>query len=185
MNLDAVRVRVAEVLSQRRFAHVLGVVETAVALARLHGEDVARAELSALLHDVAKEMPVDEMERILISSGYDDYLGASRKVWHAPVGRVVARLDYGVMDDDVLNAILYHTTGRAGMSRLEKIIYVADYTEPGRLQPGVDVVRANVAHLDIAVFLTLEQTIQKLGEGSDIHGDTLAAYHDYKAKVGN
>jgi len=187
MSLDAIKVSVRAVLSEKRYVHTLGVVESAAELARLHGEDVVRAEIAALLHDVAKELPLSDMKATLFVSEYADFVGHSEKVWHAPVGALVARAEYGILDEDILNAIVYHTTGRAGMSVLEKIVYIADYIEPGRRQSGVDVARASVHDLDLAMLVILEQAIAKLtdagGSQDGIHPDTLAAFAYYQGKV--
>ncbi|MFO7319516.1 MAG: bis(5'-nucleosyl)-tetraphosphatase (symmetrical) YqeK [Clostridia bacterium] len=145
-----------------RFQHTLGVVETAAQLARRFGVDEAKARAAALLHDVARGY---SRERLLKEA---DEFGIvltelERRAWvlaHAPVGAEVARREFGVDDPEVLAAIRYHTTGRAGMSKLEKVVFVADYIEPGRSHPGVGPVRrAAESDLDQAVLLALDQTI--------------------------
>lgn len=154
-------------LGAPRFRHTLGVVATAELLASDHGADVAKARAAALLHDVAKEY---DRERLLKEA---DEFGIvlsdiERRAWaliHAPLGAEIARRDFGVDDPDVLAAIRYHTTGRTGMSLLEKVVFVADYIEPGRSHPGVGPVRQVAAtDLDRAVLLALDQTIRYLVE---------------------
>ena len=123
-----------------------------------------------------------ELKEKLIAANEMEYLNYSPLVWHAPVGAIVAQKSYGIIDQDVLNAIKYHTTGRPAMSTLEKIIFLADYIEPGRIQPGVDEIR-NLSGQDLnrAVAKTLANTIAYLKQKSsaDIHPDTMAAYEYY------
>ena len=179
MKIQDIELFVSNRLSDKRFKHTLGTVETAKELAKIHGVSEEAAHVAALLHDVAKELPEGQLMRILRVSGELEYLNFHSNVWHAPMGAIVARQTFGIDDMDVLNSIRYHTTGRAGMSVLEKIIFIADYAEPGRSQDGVDDVRAKFSNLDAAMELILKRTIEKLGDG-DIHPDTIAAYEFYR-----
>jgi predicted HD superfamily hydrolase involved in NAD metabolism len=102
------------------------------------------------------------------------------ELWHGPVAASIVQERMGIRDEDVLNAIRYHTTGRAGMTRLEKIIYLADYIEPGRQFPGLDEVRELAEKdLDSAVKKAIGNTIIFLVEKSaPIFPDTFKAYND-------
>ena len=169
-------------LDERRFAHTLGVVEAAVQLARRFGVDENKARAAALLHDVARGY---DRERLLKEADefgivLSDFERTAWALIHAPLGAEIARRDFGVDDPDILAAIRYHTTGRPGMSALERIVFVADYIEPGRSHPGVGPVReAAQSDLDRAVLLALDQTIKYLLEmGQAIAPDAVAARNE-------
>lgn len=182
IDLDAIEAQVRRRLSPERFRHVLGVVDTIVELAARYGVDPRRARLAALLHDVAKEYPRERLLKEASDSGIvlTEIEQLATALIHAPVGAEVARREFGVDDADVLAAIRYHTTGRAGMSPLEKLLFLADYIEPGREFPGVDEVRkAALSSLDEAVLLALDQTLVYLvSRGRLIHPDALDARNE-------
>ncbi len=182
MTLEQLKACVAKKLPSNRFEHTQGVCETAKMLAKRFNVDEEAAQVAALLHDIAKYESVDEMKKQLLAHDLTTYLEYSSLVWHAPVGAILAREVYEVTNQDILNAIQYHTTGREAMSELEKVIYLADYIEPNRKQPGVDDIRA-LCHvsLDEALAQTLDRTVSYLQKSSDdvIHPDTLAARNYY------
>jgi len=172
-------------MSEKRFRHVLGVVETAKMLAELHDVTVADAEVAALIHDVVKEQDVEEAKQMLMEREETVYLEHSTKVWHAPLGAFVAGEVFGIENVDILNSVKYHTTGRPKMSDLEKVIFVADYTEPNRTFEGAIAVRELWSNLDLAVYKILKQKVEKNAASEwGMHPDTLAAYAYYKKKVG-
>ena len=114
-------------MSERRFRHVLGVEETAVALAAKYGADEAKASIAALTHDYAKERPNDEFELIIRRDGFDlALLNYGNEIWHGLVGADIVQRELAIDDEEILQAIRVHTTGAAKMSLLDKIIYVAD-----------------------------------------------------------
>ncbi len=136
-------------MPQKRYDHTLGVAETAIELANLYGEDAEKAEIAAILHDLAKYEDEEEMRVIIRENGFDKRLipwGA--EILHGPIAAYRAKNELGIQDEDILNAMHYHTTGRVGMSHLEKIIYVADMTEPNRNFPGVERLR-EIARTDL------------------------------------
>ena len=101
-----------------------------------------KAELAAIFHDYAKFRPKDEMKQIIVDQNMaKELLDFHSELWHAPVGAYLVEKEAGITDRDILDAIAYHTTGRIGMTVLEKVVYLADYIEPGRSFPGVDEVR--------------------------------------------
>jgi len=154
-------------LDASRLQHTLGGAECAVELARTYGADEAKARAAALLHDVAKGYDKERLLKEAEEFGIvlSDIERRAFALLHAPVGAEVARRDFGVDDPDILAAIRYHTTGRAGMSLLERVVFLADYIEPGRNHPGVERVRVTAqADLDRAVLLALDQTIVYLVE---------------------
>ena len=126
--------RLKTMMNPRRFQHTLGVRKEAVRLAGIHGVAVQKAALAALLHDCAKGMPVGQMARIAEENHLvdDENMLSSGAMLHGPVGAYVARYQFGVRDEDVLNAIRSHTIGRPGMTKMELCIFVADATEEGR-----------------------------------------------------
>ncbi len=182
LDLDAVEAQVRRRLSPGRFGHVLGVVDTILELADRYGVDRRKAKLAALLHDVAKEYSRERLLKEAFDFGIvlTEIEQLTTALIHAPVGAEVARREFGVDDPDVLAAIRYHTTGRAGMSPLEKLLFLADYIEPGRDFPGVDEVRkAARSSLDEAVLLALDQTLVYLvSRGRLIHPDALHARNE-------
>ncbi len=177
--IEALRI-IKEKLPEKRYLHTLGVVETAVKLADHYQEDKEKAELAAILHDYAKFFPVKEMKKIMIEQQMDPrLLEFNPELWHAPVAAYIAESEFGIIDKNVLHAIQFHTSGRANMSLLEKIVYIADYIEPGRNFPGVEEVRlAAMENIDRAMVLALRNTMNFLTEKQQpIFPDTLAAYN--------
>lgn len=129
-------------MPEKRYIHTIGVMETAITLAKLYGVDPKCAETAAIIHDVAKYADVDWMKQVIVREQLDEQLLQwNAEIMHGPVGAVVAREEFGVTDEDILNAIRHHTTGRAGMTKLEKIVYVADMIEPNRKFDGVERLR--------------------------------------------
>lgn len=151
-------------LTNERYIHTIGVMETAVTLAKLFHVDVKKAEIAAIFHDFAKYRPLEEMKRIILENNMPrELLEFNSELWHAPVGAYLVQTEVGIQDEEILNAIKYHTSGREKMAALEKIIYVADYIEPGRKFPGVDEVRGLAKeNLDAALLKAVQNTIQFL-----------------------
>ena len=121
-------------LNYKRFVHTMAVAGTASSLAMCYGMNIQKAELAGLLHDCAKCIEVRKMQKLCEKAGLEitPFEAGSGSLLHSKAGSVLAAEKYGCTDPDILNAIRYHTTGRPGMSLLEKIIFVADYIEPGR-----------------------------------------------------
>ncbi|MDE6601881.1 MAG: bis(5'-nucleosyl)-tetraphosphatase (symmetrical) YqeK [Lachnospiraceae bacterium] len=164
-DLEKLRRAMEKELSTGRYTHTLGVAYTAAALAMAHNEDMEKAMKAGLLHDCAKSMHGSELVAIC-EKAYLNVTAVERSnptaLLHAKVGAYLAERKYGVTDEDILNAIRYHTTGRPNMSRLEKMVYIADYIEPGRKQNrDLDLIR-RLAYQD------LDSTMEK------ILSDTLA-----------
>lgn len=121
-------------LNYKRFVHTMAVAGTASSLAMCYGMNIQKAELAGLLHDCAKCIDVRKMQKLCEKAGLEitPFEAGSGSLLHSKAGSVLAAEKYGCTDPDILNAIRYHTRGRPGMSLLEKIIFVADYIEPGR-----------------------------------------------------
>lgn len=153
-------------MPEKRWKHTEGVMSTSVKLAKQYGADPVKADLAALLHDVTKYWPIDRQEEIIRKNGLnEELLNHDKQLLHAEVGAYVARSEYGVEDQEVLDAIRYHTSGREGMTLLDKIVCLADYIEPGRDFPGVDHIRelADVS-LEEALIAGFDSTISFLLE---------------------
>ena len=173
-------------LTEHRYLHTLGVMETAISLAEKYGADSKKAEIAAIFHDYAKFRPKDEMKEIITSQGMpQDLLLFNSELWHAPVGAYLVEKEAGVTDSEVLDAIRYHTSGRTCMTLLEKVIYLADYIEPGRHFPGVDEVRELAKeHLDKALVKAIQNTILFLmKKNQTIYPETFYTYNDLIQKL--
>ncbi|RAR43959.1 bis(5'-nucleosyl)-tetraphosphatase (symmetrical) YqeK [Paenibacillus sp. MDMC362] len=155
---------VSSQMPAKRWEHTKGVMETAVILAGRFGADPVKAELAAILHDVAKYWPVQKLHQMMVEHALsEELLRYDKQLWHAEVGAFVAEHEYGVTDTDVLNAIRYHTSGRVGMTLLDKVVCLADYMEPGRDFPGVNNIRELANHsLEDALAAGFDSTIGHL-----------------------
>lgn len=180
MNREKALSIVREQITPKRYLHTIGVMETSIKLAKIHGADEKKAELSAIFHDYAKFRPKEEMKQIIIEQQMQqDLLEYDKELWHAPVGAILVKQEVGINDLDILNAIKYHTSGSVNMKKLDKIIYVADYIEPGRIFPGIEEVRETAnTDLNLAVILTLRNTISFLMKKQQvIYPDTFFTYN--------
>ncbi len=160
---------VLRLLNPNRVAHVLGCRDTAVELAKRWGADLTDAARAGILHDITKAL--DGPLQLTLCAEYgtmlDDFSKRYPKTLHALTGALVARKIFGE-NDAVVEAIRHHTTGKADMSLLEKIIYIADYMEPNRKLPGVEVLRyLAFTDLDAAVKMGLEMTLEHLARLGD------------------
>ena len=184
-NLDLKRLTVQQLrpialsyLKAKRCAHVLGTAATAVKLAEKYGADVHRAEVAGLLHDCTKKLSMPEQLALCEKYGIalDELEKKALKLLHAKTGAAAAARIFGE-NNAVVSAIDYHTTGRANMTLLEKIIYIADYMEPNRDFPGVDRLREAVwRDLDEGVLLGIDMTLEQLAQkGQPACADSLAA----------
>lgn len=172
-------------MSERRFKHVLGVEEMAIALAEKYGCSPEKASIAALTHDYAKERPDDEFVLVIKRDGYDPaLLDYGNAIWHGVVGASFVERELGITDEEILHAIRVHTTGAAKMSLLDKIIYVADYIEPGRVFPGVKEARElALIDLDEAVAFETKHTLAHLIEQEQqIYPKTIETYNRWVAQ---
>lgn len=165
-------------LKHKRIPHVLGTEQEAIRLAERYGADVEKARVGALLHDCTKKLDLPEQLALCERYGIplDELERQTLKLLHAKTGAAIARDVFGV-DEEIYNAILWHTTGRAGMTLLEKILYLADYIEPSRDFPGVDKLRTVCyKDLDAGLLMGLEMTIGEMNAlGSPVHRATIEA----------
>lgn len=187
IDIHKIRKQLAKALDSKRYEHTQGVAYTSAALAMRYGEDVQKAELAGLLHDCAKCL--DNEKKIHICKKNEINISDAELrnpfLLHAKVGGHLAKTKYKIDDEDIINAILYHTTGRPGMSLLEKIVYIADYIEPGREHaPNLDEVRRlSFRDLDEALLQILEDILVHLKESKkEIDPMTQRTYEFYKRK---
>lgn len=134
MSIEQMKEKLSNKLSDHRYIHSLGVVETAVKMARTFGVNEEKAEIAALLHDCAKQIPHNEQLKLCHEYGLetDEIKEKQKGLLHADLGAYIAKAEFGVEDEEILNAIKYHTLAREDMSDLEKILYLADIIEPNR-----------------------------------------------------
>lgn len=174
--------KVAAAMSKKRFDHVLGVEQVALDLAERYGCDITKASLAALLHDYSKEVADKDFLDIIDQKQLDPSLKKwGNNIWHGAVGAHLISAEFGLVDQEILQAIQRHTVGSAEMTLLDKVLYVADYIEPGRDFPGVaEARRIAMESLDQAVALETAQTIAHLAKkGIPIHPQTLETYNSY------
>ena len=174
-------------LSPRRFIHSVCVANLAVDLAKCYGEDIFKAYVGGLLHDCAKEIP--NSKKIYMCNYYgievDEILMMQPDLLHQFLGASLAYSVFRIRDIDILNAIRYHTTGRENMSLLEKIIYLADYTEPNRIHENVKYIRRLVfENLDKALAYCLKITLDENKKRNRmIYSLSNEAFEFYKEKL--
>ncbi len=187
MNQKQAKELVRSRLSDKRYEHTLNVRKMAVKLAKRHDADEDRAALAALLHDAAKEISKDEMRAIM--KAHPEYAEGGEErpapVWHGICAAILARTEWGVEDEAVLSAIACHTAGKPGMSKLDKILYLADMSSAERDWPGVNKLRKlERKNLDAAMLMALKQTNDfVLSQGKPLDPMSKAAYDDIQAQV--
>ena len=163
--------RINRDLKERRVIHTKNVVREALRLARKYGADEKKAEIAALLHDIARNLPEEKMDAYVRDLGLDSHYIGNKNLAHSKVGVYLIKRDFGIEDEEILNAVSYHTTGRENMALLEKVIFLADAIEPGRTYPGVEELR-ELAYEDIdrACARSLQKTknyVESRGEYLD------------------
>lgn len=200
--LAKLRKKMEKALEPKRYEHTLSVAYTAANLAMVHGVDIEKTLVAGMLHDCAKclsyhkQLSICKKNHITLSEMEKE---DSSPLIHAKAGSILARKEYGIKDEDILNAICYHTTGRPHMSPLEKIIYIADYIEPGRkhakrsadisdiyLQNLTEARKLAYYDLDAALCRILSDTLTYLKEkGGRVDPMTQKTYEYYKCKMQN
>lgn len=173
---------IKENLTKSRYEHSVLVAEKARELARKFGADEAKAEIAGLLHDVCKDMSHEKLLQTMNDFGIilDNTEKRETKLWHAIAGAAFAKNVLKVEDSDILNAIRYHTTARANMTVLEKVLYLADFVSDDRKYDGVDEMRNAVeVSMEFAMIYSLKFTIKDLCDRERaVHPDTVNAYNE-------
>ena len=162
-------------LTPKRFEHSLNVAQEAVKLAKKFGADEEKAEIAGLLHDILKDTPSEKQLKIMT-----DVELSAKRFWHAIGGAVYIRTILKIEDQEIFDAVRYHTTGRKNMSQLEKVIFIADFISRDRDYPGVEEMRKTAyKSLDKAIVEGIAFTITDLAKGRDaIVPETIDAYND-------
>ncbi|HCA04288.1 MAG TPA: phosphohydrolase [Ruminococcaceae bacterium] len=172
---------IRKMMGDYRYEHSVNVAKEAVELAKIYGADIEKAYTAGILHDITKEIPKDEQLKIISDGGIilDDVQKNAPKLWHSISGSVYIQTNLGINDSDIINAVRYHTTGRANMSLLEKIIYIADYTAKGREYNGVEIMREKSRKsLEEAMIFSFQYTFENLSSKEiAIHPDEVHAYN--------
>lgn len=154
---------IKEKLPDKRYQHSLRVADTAVKLARIYEGDVDKAEMAGILHDYCKYDELGYMYQIVRQHDLDpNLLSFGGEILHGPVCAALMKSEYDITDDEILTAIAYHTTGRAQMTKTEKIVFIADYIEPERQIPGVEEIRDmayNQGSLDHTIYEISKRTV--------------------------
>ena len=186
MQIYDIQVKLQTTLTEERYEHTLGVMYTAGCLAMAHGYDVSKAMLTGLLHDCAKCMRLEEMLRWCDTYHFPitEMERNSKNLLHAKAGAVVAEQEYHINDREILASIACHCTGKPDMSTLDKIVYIADFIEPGRKEAkNLDAIRQLAFDdLDACIAQITYDILNYLKEkGYVIDPTTEETYHFYKA----
>ncbi len=170
-----------------RFLHTIGVTKAAVKMAEIFGEDPKKAYIAALLHDIAKHISGSEMYDMCKNRGVvlDDAEMENPGLVHAKLGAYLAKAEYGIEDEDIINAIAWHTLGRCEASRLEKIIFVADMVEEGRSFLALEKIRKTAyKNLDKAVYMCADSVIRfNTGKGKKVHPNAYMVREHFKKLI--
>ena len=183
MNVTEMKEKLKIALDSARYEHTKGVMYTAGCMAMAHGYHLEKAMLAGLLHDCAKCLPKNEMLALCEQYHVEKTIAEEKKpsLLHAKLGALLAEIEYDIHDQEILHAIKVHTTGEPDMSTLDKIIFIADYIEPGRDKaPNLDHIRM-VAYQDLnaCMALILRDTLNYLHTSSDIIDETTQLTYDY------
>lgn len=166
-------------LPHKRYIHSLGVCDTAVLLAKRYNVCQKKAQIAGILHDYAKYLTGHEARKYIkqFEIKIDEVIEANVDLAHGLIGAELVKLEFNIDDEDILNSIRYHTTGRKYMTDLEKIIYLADYIEPNRKIHGIEKIRKVAKDdLDKAVIMALDSSIKHvISKGLLIHNNSVLA----------
>lgn len=173
-------------LSDKRWNHTVNVVSEAEKLCQMYGGDMEKCVTAAIFHDVVKELPNEELNALVRKFGFDEKYIDSPNLSHGKIAAALLKHEWGIDDEDIINAVSYHTTGRAGMSKTEKIVFIADAIEPTRVYNGVEAIRkATYEDLDRGCLKSLTDTVEHLKEKgvSYIDEDTIRAREWFEEQI--
>ncbi len=170
-------------LTEKRRVHTQGVLKAALEMAGRFGADRDKTEIAVICHDVYRGRDDETLNALIDEFGIDHRYRNNANLSHSKLASAMMKRDLGIEDEEILNAVSFHTTGRKGMTTLEKIVFLADAIEEGRDYPGVDDIRKKAeTDLDGACLMSLEGTIAFLkSQGKDedeIDKDTIEARDD-------
>ena len=173
---------IKERLKEKRYVHSINVAKCAAKLAEIYGCDAQKAYTAGILHDVMKNSDDEEQLDMIEKSGIilSDEEKHNKKLWHAISGEAYMRNVLCVRDEEILDAVRYHTTAKKNMSLLAKVIYIADYISDDRDYPGIDEIRsAAYESLEKAMMIGLEFSIGEIVERRQVlHPDSVDAYNE-------
>lgn len=165
LSVEEIKLYLKANLEEKRYIHTLGVADTAKKLAKLNGISVEKAEIAGLAHDVAKNLSKLKMKEIIneYKIVISDVEENNANLWHSIIGPIEAKDKFGINDEEILDAIRWHTTGKEHMSTLTKIIYIADMIEPNRnFEQVEDIRKITFKDLDMGVYYGLTHSIEFL-----------------------
>ena len=188
-DFDQILKSVKKVQTKQRYSHTIGVAYTAASLAMKYDISIEQAFLAGILHDCAKCISDEkllqkcEQHSIVIS----DFERQNPYLLHSKLGSFYANYKYEIKDQEILNSIIYHTTGKPNMSMLEKIIFVADYIEPSRFKASnlAEIRKIAFEDIDKTVFIILKDTIDYLTKKKSPIDSTSIETYDYYKKLMN
>lgn len=170
-DLKKIKKKLKNELDESRYEHTIGVMDTAACLAMRYGADLIQALVAGLLHDCAKCIPNDKKLKLCRKNGIEvtPFEEKAPFLLHAKLGAWMAEHEYHVSDPAILSAIACHTTGKPDMSLLDKIVFIADYIEPGRNKaPGLpEIRRLSFTDIDQALIRILSDTLDYLASSND------------------
>lgn len=177
---------VRERLSDYRFYHSLCVSESARQLAERYGADVNKAMIAGILHDATKETDENEQLLLIEKAGMKitDFEKSQKKFYHQISGAAFAKCELGIEDEEILSAIRYHTTGKADMTLMEEIIYLADFISADRSYLDIDEIRARseIGKEEGLLYATQYTIKSVVSKGRLLHPDTVNAYNYFIQK---
>lgn len=180
MNLENINNRLKEMLPERRFKHSLNVANCAIKLSEIYNYNKEKAYLAGIVHDCAKYLSNEEVENYVnkYKIELDELEKGNLALSHSVIGSYIAKYELNIDDEDIINAVKYHTTGKQNMNLLEKIIYIADLIEEDRDFPSVNLLRELTysGNLDEALLTSFNNTIKFIiNNGQLIHPRTIEA----------
>ena len=175
---EKIKQEVKKRISKKRFIHTMGVVDAAEKLAITYNEDIEKARLAAVLHDIAKEYSADKKRKLCKKwqIPLDNVINESIDLSHGAIAAEIAKREFGINDKDILQAICYHTTGHKDLTMLDKIIMLSDYIDPTREDYGPLEYMRNIAHTNInnALAYGLSNTVDdEKARGNTIHENSI------------
>jgi predicted HD superfamily hydrolase involved in NAD metabolism len=178
---------ILNIIPEHKKQHSQNVVETALKIAACHDVDEEKTFYAGLMHDIAKDQTPEKMikENIPVSNILKEIYRHYKPIYHAYAAPIFVKTKLGIFDETILNAIKWHTTGRPAMTKLEQIIYVSDYIEPGREHVGIDFIK-NLAYasLDKACYLVSVCSVQYLLKTAKrIHPATIRCRNYYLERI--
>ncbi len=186
-DLEKMQIKLKKHVDDARFTHTMGVMYTSASLAMAHGYDIHKAQVAGLLHDCAKCIPNDKKLRLCKKNNIEvstvEY--ENPILLHAKLGAFIAETKYDVTDEEILRSIVFHTTGRAGMSTLEKIVFIADYIEPYRFKArNLEAIRKIAFQdLDECMYMILRDTLAYLKNNPKAVDPTTSRAFDYYSEI--